>query len=376
MAEILLLEETSFGSISNPPYGFSRIISPSPFALEIGAKYRVVFDGTEYSCIGVDASPLGTGAVGIGNGAAFGLAGSGEPFCVGTFSGAMIVLCLLDTEPTQHSIAIYKKEEAASGLVTENYDGTQNVFYGVETVSLENTDGEIETFVHESLVAEPVEATVDVDWSGGDMVVTPDEGKVFSSVNIPAPENLIPQNIAEGVNIAGIIGALTAGGGLSECNCLVKTVDMSAVGSGLVTIIPGEELKTAGFTLYSATEPTANHLWTIIMLISTEHTAGATKKIFFAFRQNAVLGTYSGSARTNGVCIYSNGTGAMKSSNSSAPTNCDYSIGGKISMQPMLTEEGMSVSLDVNKSAFPQGKCMAIVIQHKTKTASQLINGE
>lgn len=213
MAEILLLEETTFGSVTNPPYGYSRIVSPATFVLEIGAEYRVVFDGTEYSSIGVDASPLGTGAVGIGNGAAFGLAGSGEPFCVGTFSGAMIVLCLLDTEPTQHSIAIYKKEEAASGLVTENYDGTQNVFYGVETVSLENTEGEIETFVHESLVAEPVEATVDVDWSGGDMVVTPDEGKVFSSVNIPAPENLIPQNIAEGVNIAGIIGAMVAGGG-------------------------------------------------------------------------------------------------------------------------------------------------------------------
>lgn len=213
MAEILLLEETSFGSVINPPYGYSRIVSPATFVLEIGAEYRVVFDGTEYSCVGVDASPLGTGAVGIGNGAAFGLAGSDEPFCVGTFSGAMIVVCLLDTEPTQHSIAIYKKEEAASGLVTENYDGTQNVFYGVETVSLENTEGEIEMFVHESLVAEPVEATVDVDWSGGDMVVTPDEGKVFSSVNIPAPENLVPENIAEGVNIAGIIGALTAGGG-------------------------------------------------------------------------------------------------------------------------------------------------------------------
>lgn len=212
MAEELLLE-AEFESASNPLYGFSHIIAPAPFVLEIGAEYRAVFDGVEYPCTGLDASPLGTGAVGIGNGAAFGLPGSGEPFCFGTFGGAAIVVCLLDAEPTQHSIAIYGPAPKESGVILESYDGSQNVFPGVETVSLYNTEGGTETFVHDSLVAEPVEATVDVDWSGGDMEIVPDAGQVFSKILLPKPETAIPENILDGVNLAGIIGGLVTGGG-------------------------------------------------------------------------------------------------------------------------------------------------------------------
>lgn len=62
-------------------------------------------------------------------------------------------------------------------------------------------------------VPETVETSVELDFSGGDMVVTPEDGQAFSAVNIPVPGTLIPENIAEGVNIAGIIGTLAAGGG-------------------------------------------------------------------------------------------------------------------------------------------------------------------
>jgi hypothetical protein len=60
---------------------------------------------------------------------------------------------------------------------------------------------------------ETVETTITLDLSGGGMVVVPDQGKAFSKLNIPVPANLIPGNIAEGVNIAGIIGTMAAGGG-------------------------------------------------------------------------------------------------------------------------------------------------------------------
>lgn len=211
MAEELLLE-AEFESASNPPYGFLHIVSPAQFVLQAGAEYRVVYDGVEYDCTGIDVAALGDGAVGIGNGAASGLPGNGEPFSFVTFDGAAIVVCLIDTEPTQHSIAVYKTVKE-SGLVTENYDGSQIVHPGVETVSLYNTEGGIEMFVHDSLVAEPVETTVDVDWSGGDMIVTPEAGKVFSKILLPKPETAIPDNIRDGVNLSGILGAMKAGSG-------------------------------------------------------------------------------------------------------------------------------------------------------------------
>lgn len=64
-----------------------------------------------------------------------------------------------------------------------------------------------------SLAAETEEATVELDFSNGDMAVTPTGEKAFSKVNIPVPGTLIPENIAEGVDIAGIVGTLVAGGG-------------------------------------------------------------------------------------------------------------------------------------------------------------------
>lgn len=54
--------------------------------------------------------------------------------------------------------------------------------------------------------------TVALDFSGGDMTITPAAGQVLSGLTIPKPETLIPENIKEGVNIAGILGTLAAGG--------------------------------------------------------------------------------------------------------------------------------------------------------------------
>lgn len=65
---------------------------------------------------------------------------------------------------------------------------------------------------------ETVETTIDLDseatnFANGAVEVKPESGQAFSKVNIPVPANLKAENIAEGVNIAGIIGALASGGG-------------------------------------------------------------------------------------------------------------------------------------------------------------------
>jgi hypothetical protein len=51
------------------------------------------------------------------------------------------------------------------------------------------------------------------DFSGGDQYFAAPAGMAVQSAIILQPSNLIPENIAEGVNIAGIIGTLVAGGG-------------------------------------------------------------------------------------------------------------------------------------------------------------------
>lgn len=56
--------------------------------------------------------------------------------------------------------------------------------------------------------------TVAADFSGGDMTIAPSsDGKVMTEVVVTKPETLLPENIAEGVDIAGIIGTLAASAG-------------------------------------------------------------------------------------------------------------------------------------------------------------------
>lgn len=84
--------------------------------------------------------------------------------------------------------------------------------------------------------AEAEEVAVDLDFSEGDMVIAPEEDKVFSTVKIPKPDTLIPENIAEGVDIAGIVGALTGGGKVAMGNFVSSTTDIVTVEHGLGVI--------------------------------------------------------------------------------------------------------------------------------------------
>lgn len=53
--------------------------------------------------------------------------------------------------------------------------------------------------------------TIDIDFKNGDMQVAADAGKAMSSVRIPKPATLLPENIAEGIEIAGIVGTHVGG---------------------------------------------------------------------------------------------------------------------------------------------------------------------
>lgn len=71
-------------------------------------------------------------------------------------------------------------------------------------------------FVGESepLIVGTSEGAVALDWSAGDQIITPvTDGKPFSPVTLEKPATLLPENIAEGIDIAGIIGTFAGGGG-------------------------------------------------------------------------------------------------------------------------------------------------------------------
>ena len=61
-----------------------------------------------------------------------------------------------------------------------------------------------------SMGGESEEVIVDLALSGGNQEVTPSDGKTMSKVTINKPSTLLAENIAEGIDIAGIIGTLTS----------------------------------------------------------------------------------------------------------------------------------------------------------------------
>lgn len=99
-----------------------------------------------------------------------------------------------------------------------------NIREGVTVAGIEGT----------ASVPEQVEKTITLDFSGGGMTVAPEEGQVFSEVNIPVPTNLIPTNIAEGVAIAGIIGTLMAGSGGGSGSLKIASGDFTATATSAV----------------------------------------------------------------------------------------------------------------------------------------------
>lgn len=74
--------------------------------------------------------------------------------------------------------------------------------------------------------------TADLSMAEGNQVISADTGKVMTTVTVNKPETLIPANIKAGVNIGGVVG--TASGAKEE---QTKTVDLS-MASGNQTISP------------------------------------------------------------------------------------------------------------------------------------------
>lgn len=84
---------------------------PESFELNIGESYVVEWDNVEYETVAFDASTFTSGAIGLGNGSAFGLSGNNEPFVIGTVEGLAILYISLTEQVESHTIRIYKREE-------------------------------------------------------------------------------------------------------------------------------------------------------------------------------------------------------------------------------------------------------------------------
>lgn len=95
-----------------------------------------------------------------------------------------------------------------SNIVLKQRDGSTKEYSGSLPIAVPKADGNLQVYT----AGESVSKTVEPDFSGGDMVVPIAEGELVTGLTIKKPDTLVAENVAEGIDIAGIIGTLTAGG--------------------------------------------------------------------------------------------------------------------------------------------------------------------
>lgn len=96
-------------------------------------------------------------------------------------------------------------EAPKEGIVLKDRNGNDVAYYGIETVTFDTTtDGKQQTFT-KGVAVEGLEIVP--DFSGGDMPVTAPEGSLVRSAVVKQPAGLTPGNIRNGAEVAGVVGS-------------------------------------------------------------------------------------------------------------------------------------------------------------------------
>jgi len=249
-------------------YMYANSTELSPF--EIGRYYVVSWEDTEYRCLAKEVS----GVSALGNEGIFGGTETAEPFLIGILAAEntdtdtnTLMIYTTDTTTDSHSISISDFGATADGIVLKDYHGVDVGYDKVDAVMFDTPDGGTQVFskgeaisgitlvldladgdqtvvapegtlvqsaiikkpdgllpenirygvdvagVEGAFLGDPEERTVDLEMANGDLIIDPSaDGKTMTRVTVIKPETLVPENIADGVNIGGVIGCLAEGG--------------------------------------------------------------------------------------------------------------------------------------------------------------------
>lgn len=251
MADIIFNTQTVTGFVSDDTFQAYTPgnISPPQFVLEDGVEYTVIWETDTFKCTAFSFTFSGMTIIAIGNGATFGYSGNDEPFCMTYNTYADVSQIFAAQEGDSHTVGIYKAAApAASAIVLKDRDGNDVPYEGVNSIRVCTLDGGTQSFINGELEKK----TVYLDFREGDMTLVPEDGKLWSEINIPQPYNFVPANIAFGETIAGITGTF-AGSGVNTGDIVVKSGSYTATATGTdnITVEHGLECLPDMIFIYS-----------------------------------------------------------------------------------------------------------------------------
>lgn len=96
--------------------------------------------------------------------------------------------------------------EEPEGIVLKDRNGKDVAYYGIETVTFDTTTEGKQQVYTKGVAVEGMEIVP--DFSGGDMPVTAPKGALVKSATLKKPDTLTPENVRAGVDVGGVTGTL------------------------------------------------------------------------------------------------------------------------------------------------------------------------
>lgn len=97
-----------------------------------------------------------------------------------------------------------EEPETREGIILKDRNGKDVAYYGIETVTFDTTTEGKRQVYSKGTVSDNMEVVP--DFSNGDMDVSPSDADMTRSVTILAPDDLKPENVRKGKEIAGVPG--------------------------------------------------------------------------------------------------------------------------------------------------------------------------
>lgn len=204
--EVIFNKKTVSGFTFDSAKGAYKASLSGAFTLTAGQYYEIGWDGK--TCTRKAYTLNGDSTVYIGNE----LRQKGEIdditelFIIAYVPGTNQNLFYAYDTSSSHIVGISTAEEPNSVLV-KDWHGKDHEFTGHDTVYIRNAGGDAQPYTH-GFLGSDIETPA--NFSGGDMVLSADDGDFVKKATVLKPENLKPENIAKDVEIAGVVGNLVA----------------------------------------------------------------------------------------------------------------------------------------------------------------------
>lgn len=213
MALITVFETQNITGFSlNSAYGaFNKSVTPMPFQLVDGEEYVIFWDSdsytrTAFSFMGADGSTC----VAVGNKMVYTGENDGDPFAIVCDYTNNYLHYFSTEDKAEHEVGVHISDGGNMVLKDRAGDDMEGIEAVVE-LRVPTSGGKFQSFIGGVRTNKTLHSN-EVDFSTGDIVITPRKGEVFGTVTVPKPPALLPENIMEGVTIAGVDGTAKGGG--------------------------------------------------------------------------------------------------------------------------------------------------------------------